>query len=548
MIKSVRVDKFAPSRKELAYSELADIIQKSVEMSEDFHRRFKRNKRQEELRQIIQESEIPEGEPLVILCYGVTGSGKSWGGLAEVIDLQLTFPGLKALFARRTYVEIEDSIWPTTLEFLDEYKIPFTSRKGAYEVELGNRSRIRMRSAEPAARSKTNKVHGLGSTEYGVAFLEEGDEIHEEFLYTVFARMRQKVRGFTRPVIIIACNPPSEQHWLYEYFFEDPDNNPYDPKSYKRVLKFERGDNEENVRKGYGAGLKKVLKDDPLLLEAFDQGNFSPDRKGHPIFHKTFSEELHVAKTSIWKSWDPDKNIFLSMDFGFNDSALLCGQAYPELNQVRCYKSWHGKKELIRPFLNRVLPEINSMFPGCRIEMYCDPHGEAKDQQGRTDETAVKILKDMGLPPRYKYMSIQRGLDCIQKAMTTWSPSKYGPVPGLLLDPQCKLLIEALKFGYCNNKDAPKGKLDPVKDGVSDHQVDVLRYVMIFMRWIGGGGDLLDPATDNGRWRPVASGDPNTWATQMALAREQTIPLHVGRGRRRNVDRVSPNFRRTSNW
>lgn len=548
MIKSVRVDKFAPSRKELAYSEFADIIQKSVEMSEAFHRNLKRTERQQELHDIIMESEIPEGEPLVILCYGVTGSGKSFGCLAEMIGLQLEYPGLKALFARRTYVEIEDSVWPATTEFLDKFDIPFTKRVGAREIELGNRSRIRMRSAEPAARSKTNKVHGLGSTEYGVAFLEEVDEIQEEFLYTVFARMRQKVTGFNRPVILLACNPPSKQHWLYEYFFEDPENNPYDPKSYKRVLKFERGDNESNVREGYGKGLAKVLKDDPLLLEAFEHGNFAPDKKGFPIFHKSFSEDLHVAKTSIHKSWNPDRPIFISVDFGFVGSAILCGQDYPELNQLRAYKSWHGKNELLRPFLNRVLPEIYEMFPGCRLECFCDPHGEAMNNQGVTDETAVKILKSMGLPPRYKYMSIERGLDVIQEAMTSWSPSKYGPVPGLLIDPQCELLIEALKMGYCNNKEAPKGKVDPVKDGVSDHQVDVLRYVMILKRRGDNRGAGLDPATDHGRWKTVAAGDPNTWATQMAIAKDSRIPMVTRNGRRRGVDRISPNYRRTSSW
>ena len=550
MIKSVRIKKFAPSRKELTYSEIADIIQKSVEMSQTFHENYERNVRQQELKRIIDECELPEGQPLVILCYGTTGSGKSVGCLGELTDQMIEFPGVKTLFSRRTYVEIEDSIWPTTQEFFDRYKLPYSSRKGAYEITLANGSRIRMRSAEPSARSKTNKVHGLGSTEYGLAFLEECDEIPQEFLFTVYARMRQKIKGFTRPIILMACNPPSEEHWLYEYFFEDPDNNPYDPKSFKRVLKFKQGDNTQNVREGYESSLRLVLKDDPMLLAAFGDGDFSPDMKGFPVFYKSFNKDLHVSKVPIHKSWDRDKPVFFSMDFGFNTPAILVGQWYPELNQLRGYKTWTGKKILMRPFLTRVLNEIEQMFPNCRLECFCDPHGDAKSHQGVTDETAIKVLKSMGFNPRYKHMSIERGLDVVQDALTDWFPSKFGPQPGILLDPQCKHLIKALEIGYCNDKNAPAGKLSPVKDGVHDHHVDVLRYVMIFKRRTESSGESIDQTTDNGYWRPVANGDPNTWATQMATARNSRIPLEkvLRGGKRRRYGRVSPNLGRNSNW
>lgn len=547
MIKSVRIDNLAPTKKELVYGELADIIQKTVDISQNFYSKFERNPRQEELHRIIKESELPDGEILTILCYGPTGSGKTAGIFGEILDMQFNYPGLKALFVRDTYVEIEDQIWPTTTAFLEKYEVPFTTRKGSYEIELGNRSNIRMRSARPAGQSKTNKVHGLGGTEYGVAFLGEADEIHEEFIYTVYARLRQVVKGFNRPVVFLDCNPPSEQHWIYDFFFNDPDNNPYDPRSAKRVLKFEQGDNTKNVRQGYEAGLAKILKDDPMLYAAFVKGEFSPDRKGYPIFHQSFKRDIHVASIPIHKSWDPDKPIFVSVDFGFNSPALLVGQDYPELNQIRCYKSWTGKKILLRPFVTRCMNEVHDMFPGATFEFFCDPHGADSDNQGRTSETAVSILKDMGYPPKYMRSSTERGLDIIQKALMTQFPSKYGPQPGILIDPQCDLLIKALEIGYCNDKEAPKGAIKPVKDGVHDHQVDVLRYVMIHKR--RGRGSEINEATDNGNWRTVADGDPRTWNTQLQYTMNRGVytPQRNRRGRRM-IDRFPPNLNRESLW
>lgn len=555
MIKSVRVGSLAPSKKELVYGELADVIHKSVSISANFHSKFKRNPRQQELHELLQNSEhicYDEDEdeitPLVVLCYGTTGSGKSEGTFAEILNLMFEHPGMKGLFARHTYVEIEDSIWPASKAFLDKYEVPYHARKGSYEIELGNRSEIRMRSAMPASQSKSNKVHGLGSTEYAVAFLEEADEITEEFLYTVFARMRQKVKGLRFPVIFLVCNPPSEQHWIYDFFFNDPDNNPYDPKSWKRVLKFEQGDNTANVRKGYEKGLKKLLKDDPMLYDAFVKGDFSPDRKGNPIFYQAFSKDIHVAKVPIHKSWDPDKPIFVSVDFGFNSPALLCGQDYPELNQIRCYESWTGKKVLLRPFVTRCMNHIREMFPGARFEFFCDPHGADSDNQGRTAETAVDILRDMGYPPRYLRLSTERGLDLVMKAMMHQYPTKHGPQPGILIDPQCDLLIKALSIGYCNDKNAPKGKIQPVKDGVHDHQVDVLRYVTIIKRRNSSRGEQVNQATDNGTWRTVADGPQESWAAQLQYTMENGIYAPVNSRGRRISDRISPNFNKESLW
>lgn len=549
MIKSVRVNKFAPSAKELVYQELADAIHQSVTIAEGFHKKYKRTDRQEELRRIIEESEIPDGEVLTILCYGSTGSGKSHGVQGECIDLLTRHPGLKALYSRRTYVEIEDTIWADTKDHLDNYDIPYRPRMKSHELFLGNGSFIRMRSAEKAAQSKNNKVHGLGSTAYRLAVLEEADEIPEEFLNTVYARMRLKVPGMRIGIIFLICNPPSKDHWIYERFFNDPDNLPDDPKSHKRVLKFHVRDNQENVAEGYQNMLMEAYKDDPLLMKAFLDGDFSPDLKGNPIFMEQFSEKLHVADNAIHKNWDPDLPIAVSIDFGFNTPAILVGQDYPSLNQLRVYKTWKGRKILLRPFLTKVMIQCNKMFPGARYSFFCDPHGNDKDLQGRTAETAVSILKDMGYPPRFTRMSTERGLDVLFKAMSTHSPSKYGPVPGLWIDPQCEDLITALSLGYCNKKDTPKGRLDPLKDGTHDHLVDVLRYWATHVRGRTGSGSTQHTEhTDLGRWNTVASGEPSTWSTQLAAAKETRYLVDSGNGRRTSSQRSRNHGRKKPRW
>lgn len=549
MIKEIKSNLLMPTSRELILSEMSGMVSKTVEMAEGFHAKFERAPIQQQVRQIIEESEVPQGEVLYILLYGSTGSGKSTSALGEITDLLLRFPGLKALFSRRTYVEIEDSIWPATQEFFNEYEVEFRQYKKNYELHLGNGSLIRMRSSERTATGKTNKAHGLGSTEYKAAIIEEADEQPQEFFDTVATRMRQQVAGLPFGVVFVICNPPDEDHWIHEFFFEDPENHPDDPKSYKRALHMPV---EENpfVDEGYRRQLYRKFKDDPLLFEAFVKGRFAPSMKGDPVFHHSFNPAIHVSTTDISKSWDKDLPIQISVDFGFNRPAIIAAQDVPELNQLRVLDEALGKKVLLRPFLQRFMSRMARKYPGAKFEFYCDPAGSYADGQGRTAETAVDIMKEMGYPPRYKKSSIEYGLGVIQRMLGTLQPSRYGPVPGLLINCTCTTLIKAFEIGYCNEKDTPDGKVKPVKDGKFDHLMDVLRYMVIFLRLAGKEKHRMDHyGTREGRWNPVADGDPSQWLRQIRRAANTQYEEDFSGSKRRLSSRVTPSMAsRESLW
>ncbi|RMF31295.1 MAG: hypothetical protein D6752_02430, partial [Candidatus Nitrosothermus koennekii] len=155
-------------------------------------------------------------------------SGKTWCALSYLTEVILDYPGACILGARRTYNEIEDAMFSTFERFLSQYNIPYRTNRKYTTITLNNGSLIRMRSADKVATSKSDKADYLGGTEYSGAVLDEADEIPEEFARTVAGRMRQNV-GVNKKVIFYICNPPSKDHWLYRWFFEE--HNPDDPKS-----------------------------------------------------------------------------------------------------------------------------------------------------------------------------------------------------------------------------------------------------------------------------------------------------------------------------
>lgn len=480
MFKKIKTTRLGITEQTVVFDEIADLIEANDTYSEYYKTNFVRTEIQQKAKDIITYSELPPGEVLHLLMYGSVGSGKTWNALSIVCDTLTDHPGSTALFVRRTYNEIKDALYKPTERFLDQFNLGYRPLKTPPSIHLHNGSEFRFRSAEKTASSGSDKADDLGGTAFSIAVIDEADEVPEEYAKTVAGRMREKT-GVQKKVIIYICNPPSEDHWLYEWFFENSD--PEDPKSKYRAIRMPIEGNREHLPEGYIESVHKDYAHNPALYLRMVRGEFGPAVKGFPIFSKFFERERHVATVPISENWNDKYPLQRCWDFGWNRPACVVFQDDLDSGQIRIYRAFLGSKIILEAFRNQMLHLCETAFPGAQWEEFVDPAGVQKTD--KTHLTSVDILKAAGLKVRYRASSIEYGLSILSELLSSTIPYKHGPRPAILLDPSCGILADAFEMGYCADMDfdeTSKQTIKVVKDGYYEHVVDALRYGLIHKR------------------------------------------------------------------
>ncbi len=467
--KKITTNKNLPSSGDIIFNEIADILSTMENEYASFRDNFYLNERQEQVFRAYLES---ENELQIYLLRGGTGSGKTICALGIIVDVALRFPGAQILVSRRTYTELEDSVIPDIRKFLDTYSIGYDFKsKPAPTFFLHNTSKIACRSEIRSYTSGQDKADSLGSTKYVIAYLNEVDAMSMMYLNTLTTRMRQRDLG-TTPLIICDCNPPSEDSWVYKYFFTD--NDPNDPNSNVKEFYLPIEDNVCFVGQSYIDDLKKNLAKYPTLYRRFVEGKFAPSVKGEAIFKGIFNRNLHVSKVPL--QWDPMLPIYRGWDFGYVHPATVFFQYDLKNNEIRILKAVLGSNTLIRPYAQSIQRNGERLYPGASYIDYGDPAGNQHTSTGNDADT----LRNLNPPIIFKSRksTIDYGLNIMQKLMTELS---YKGSPILQINNiNCDILIDALEYGYTHaDKAESKRKIVPYKDGYYEHVVDAIRYGII---------------------------------------------------------------------
>ena len=251
---------------------------------------------------------------------------------------------------------------------------------------------------------------------------------------------------------------PSHDHRLYRWFFErrDPDNpsikiDPTDPRSRYRVLHMHVSENKEHLPPDYEDDIHADYADNPMAYKRMVRGEFGPAVKGYPIFGQYFNKRVHVASGPIHKNWNPNIPMQRCWDFGFRKPGVVVFQDDKHFGQIRIYWECLGYQKLLEDFADtQIIPVLHQMFPGAEWEDFCDPSGNRKNDI--TTKSSMDVLRELGLRPKAKRTDVDYGLNVILQQLKRFRPSREGAVPAILIDPQCKLLIEGFEMGYCNEK------------------------------------------------------------------------------------------------
>ena len=191
------------------------------------------------------------------------------------------------------------------------------------------------------------------------------------------------------------------------------------------------------------------------LCVTFGQVFTSFDRNTHAKTHREYV-----------KGWE----IFIGQDFGWAaPTAIVFIQVDPQENVY-----------VIDELMYRETP-IASIGAGIKNKgygesgipnlLFCDPAGDNKNEAMGT--SSVAELRKQGFRVKYKknYPGvIQDGIGQIRKWINN---GKF------FIDPKCTNLIQAMEmYRYPDPKDDIQSEI-PLKDGISDHWIDALRYFFL---------------------------------------------------------------------
>ncbi len=198
---------------------------------------------------------------------------------------------------------------------------------------------------------------------------------------------------------------------------------------------------------------------------------------GDPVFdcNPTFDIDGNKVGGLIVKAqkWDRNYRLLRGWDFGYRFPFVVFAYAAPkEGGGVRVHVLREGTlaDSTTDELAEAVLHDTGQHYQGAEVMDGCDFHGGTA-HTSRNTKTDIEILSAHGLIPFCQPQQIKMGVELIQKLIS---------LGDLEIDPQCVLLVTALRSGYVRNDDGDlpnetqKGEQHPYCDAA-----DAFRYIII---------------------------------------------------------------------
>ena len=393
---------------------------------------------------------------------GPAGSGKSAVGCADIILRALLMPGTKWFIARRDYNDLMDTTMRTCTNILQNLpdgtllsRVKTAPQKWllrpiATNADLGGL---------PSEITFMGLSDNVGSYEYTGGFIDEMDEVEEQYFDQLKMRLRSRpFPDFPDHNFFIggAFNPPGVTHWLYR---ECTGLNPAGTRIKEPSIKLYRPQPRENARNlpnGYYEEMGATLSTE--LRQRLVEGVWGNTYPGEPVIRQ-FSRELHVKKLkygggTLYRFWD----------FGYNRPAVLFAQVTLD-GRLEVLKEYLGHHIEGTKFIEQVHALTAQEFPDAVKFM---DYGDPAVAQHKDTGSMLGLLNNAGILMRY----IRTPFDVSLNVMRKRFESQIEKVQAIQIDESCRILCDGLVGGYHVKEDGTT----PKKDGLFDHLIDALRY------------------------------------------------------------------------
>jgi hypothetical protein len=199
---------------------------------------------------------------------------------------------------------------------------------------------------------------------------------------------------------------------------------------------------------------------------------------GEGVYSSEFNKELHIAKEALLASED-NPTLVRGWDFGGNHSCVVV--QYID-GQVRVLREYANLGYNTRKIAKDIAEDCKAVYGHhFRYVEVIDPSGlhEGKTSTGLACADVMRELK-MNIVPGIQ--DVSRRVDSVMQFLT----SLRGGVPGLLLDPSCKMLIDGFMGGYhYPEKETKNQKRNNPEKNEYSHIHDALQYACTRIDSIG---------------------------------------------------------------
>jgi hypothetical protein len=365
--------------------------------------------------------------------------------------LMRAMPNTVGLLGAYTFPMIDDAIIPALMELLACYPSDMwthdKSKNNIFIHHPEGDAKIMLRYLQREGRLRGFELNWFAIDEATVGLTEETNT-------QLKARLSAKnAQG------AYACNPDSMSHWIYEEFFNAPDqaiahtrrietnvyDNPYLPAEYLQDLE---------------------------RRPAFWKRRFMEGKWGtmQGAVYPTFYRKTHVEDFGVNKNW----RLYMLIDHGFEGywCCLLVGiendermYVFDEIYEGHVLPAQRAK-DARALWAEHGLPFDDAGDPDGRVIMDNDP---------RTDRELMQQL--LGMPADVLWKgggSVKSGISKVRILLE----NTYDGRPRLLIHPRCKNTIREME-SYTNRTGQGGRYLDSEPVKANDHAMDALRYGVI---------------------------------------------------------------------
>lgn len=403
---------------------------------------------------------------------GPIGSGKSTACVVEIIrraTLQAKAPdGLRYsrwAVIRNTYPELKT----TTIKTWHQWLPPHVGRWQAegpptHFLEHGD---LRM-EVMFLAMDRPEDVRKALSLEVTGAWINEAREVPRAIVDALTGRLGRypgpALGGASWKGLMMDTNAPDTDHWWYKFaeeetpedwaFFAQPSGMADDAENLENLeqtpetLAWPIARRREHGRTYY----RRVMAGkDQDWINVYVHGQYGYVRDGKPVIPE-YRDQVHCQPCRPV----PKVPLMVGIDFGLTPAAIVM-QATPG-GQIRWLDELATEDMGARRFGELLRAKLQADYPewagprGYGVQFVGDPAGEQRAQSDET--TPYQILAALGIPARPAHtndFAIRR------EAIAAPLSRIVDGVPGLVMDPRCRVARKGLMGGYCYKRVAVMG-------------------------------------------------------------------------------------------
>lgn len=426
---------------------------------------------------------VHKSKKLIDFVCGGYRAGKTYGLAKDVIDRVTEANGNVWAVVRQHYTDI---VGPGGA--LDTYKRALADVQGIVVAPFhGTEHHITLRSRDGGTCrlwfASGDDPESFGSFEFGGAHIIEVSECREALLDMLVSRLSKQ--GVTHK-IFCDLNPTDQFSWVYRRAIVQAGTDV----GFFRVPTIE---NEQagNLPEGYCARQIR-LKGEAWATRYLD-GHWGFTGEGEAVF-PVFSRSRHLTDLKMLR----DVPLVVGLDFGFRRPAAVIGQV--QGSGLIVFDAILGQDEAIEQFADKVMMRVQEMGHRGTVEWWGDAAG---DQVRDTDgASAIGLLSRRGIHVRGEKHRINAGIDVVRSMLTT---NCRGTDHRLMFHSDCaELILYGMEGGYHYPEKirVRDGGTDPLpeKDGVYDHLMDALRYLIVGLFGKDGSSNAMSCGSEFMSW------------------------------------------------